>query len=504
MNLSNLLKDPLDIPLLFIYVAGVLIMVYSAMQFVHGFLYKKKPYIRSGVKTLIIALVLLTPRLVYQHIRIDGSDYKKEVKASSEAVSMIYDSVGTSGSLNLTAQLEGLSERLSALGYAVTFDSSVETEDGESITLRNLCAIKKASGDKINSDIMLISTSLNGGYGEDSFTKEAAGISSEGVFAAAAAGISAIDAVAEKLQKLDTKAEVRLLISEDGRTGQDAVYSYLDSLSEDEKGRILGSICFELLGLSDYTGFEISTVNGVANPLASSLASSVKSMTGQKVSQSQDKSSELVSFQVNGIPGVLLKQAHVDKAEAAKSLDKLNEDQTADTAAIIGDIIKKTMCSGDSELFASLRSVKADSSGIYTAGSFRKDSDTFTNSSSIKAVSENFGTALKATGLTDASGNSLYEGKLYMLTFDTPVSVLFHVNDAGLSRVTADSTSVKASKEELTQILKNLFGEPEEESGTLIWKDDNAGARYCITGPDDKEAVSSMTGGGYSFYITSC
>ncbi|ETP73169.1 hypothetical protein UYO_0852 [Lachnospiraceae bacterium JC7] len=490
MNLSNLLKDPIDIPLLFIYVVGVLIMVYSAMQFVHGFLYKQKPYIRSGVKTLIIAVVLLAPRLAYQHIRVDGSDYRKAVKASIRSVSEIFDSSGTAESANLKAQLDGLSERLLAMGYAVTFDSSVETGEGGNVTLRNLCAVKTSSEDDANADIMLISTSLNSGDTEGSFT-------------AGAAGISVMEAVAEKLQKTDTTAEIRLLVSEDGRAGQDAAHSYLDSLTEDEKNRIIGNISFDLMGLSDYTGFETCTVNGVDNPLSAVINSSVKRMTGQKLSIAQNKGSETVSFQINGIPGVLLKQAYVDKADTAKSIDKLNEDEIADAAAIIGDVITGHMRSADSELLVSLRSVKADALDPYTAGSFRKDRDSFESSGSLRAISENFGTALRDTDLTDASGSKLYEGRLYLLTFDTPASVLFHVNDEGLRRVTVDSAAIKASKEELTQILKNLFGDPEEESGILSWKDERSGARYCIAGTDCVDAVSSMTGGGYSFYLSS-
>ncbi len=488
MNLSNLLKDPIDIPLLFIYVVGVLIMVYSAMQFVHGFLYKKKPYIRSGVKTFIIAVVLLAPRLLYQHIRIDGSDYLKEVRSSLKSVSTVFDTEGAADSSNMQSQLEALSERLSDAGYSVELTSSVGNDKDGSFTVRNLSASKSASD--ADSDIILISTSLDSEGTEADFTDDAA-------------NISVLESVAKKSQKTNTAAEIRFLVLTDGRGGQDGAYTYIDSLTESEKERLIGNISFDLTGLSDYTGFETSTSNGVDNPLSVIIGSSLKRMTGQKANIMQNKESLDTAFHVKGVSGVLLKQAYVEKADAAKALDKLNEDEIADAAAIISDAVNELIRSQNSGAAASLRSLSSDEKVRYSSGSFRKDRDSFMCGASLKEISENFGTPLKATGITDAYGNETYEGHLYLLTFDSPVPVIFHVSASGLERVTIDTGSISSTKDELTQILKNLFGEPEDASGIILWKDEKANASYCIGDSGSPDAVSSMTTGGYSFYITS-
>lgn len=502
MNLSNILKDPIDIPLLLLYVTGVLIMVYSAMQFVHYFIYKSKAHLHSGIKTLVLALVLLAPRLTYQHIRIDGSDYKKAVKAAVSSAAKVYESSGSETDSQEKAQMEALSERLSALGYTVSLDTSVEEKDDVPFTLRNLSAVKEAVSDSKEPGFILISTVLGTHEGENGPSHDAA-------------NVSVLEALCSKLKNLDTDTEIRFLISSDGREGQDAVYNYLSHLNEDDKNRCLMNISFELLGLSDYTGFDISTVNGVNNPLSLSMKASVKKMTGQKVSLQQEKNSQIVSFHINGIPSVSLKQAYVDKADTAKTPDKLNEDEIGDMAAIIGNILMPVMEMGDSELLNDFETEVAASANTsednpYFPGSFRPGKDVFSKDTASKetmlqCISENFGARLTDTGLTDKAGNSLYSGSLYLLNLDSPVNVLFHIGESGLIRITADTGNITSSKDELTQILYNLFGEPEISGNTSSWKDEDAGAEYVISeqGADDETAPESLelTKGGYSFYI---
>ena len=520
MNLSNILKDPIDIPLLLLYVTGVLVMVYSAMQFVHYFIYKSRAHLQSGIKTLILALVLLAPRLTYQQIRIDGSDYKKSVKEALGSVTKVYEASDPEAAEK--AQLEALSARLQACGFTVELDTSVETKENLSFTVRNLTAVKTASSGSPESDFILVSTVLPGSESSDSHHGDYAG----------AANVSALEALASKLKDMTSDTELRLLVTCDGREGQDGAYDYIKSLSEDEKKRCLGNISFDLLGLSDYTGFELSTVNGVANPLSLSVKASVKKMTGQKTAVQQKKNSQSVSFHVNGIPSVDLSQSYVDKAESAKSPDKLNESEIEDMAAIIGNILMPIMKEGDSELVIESKTVVASrdaENSPYFSGSFRVGKDTFSGKSFLRGkdtiseasslkgnsgfsddiylerVMENFGIKLTETGLRDSSDNILYSGSLYFLTFDSPVNVLFHIGESGLAAISIDTGDIDSSKEELTQILTNLFGEPEAESDSSSWTDEKACAKYVISDKTPDSLISSETDmlkGGYSFILT--
>lgn len=509
MNLSNLLKDPLDILLLLIYVTGVLILVYSAMQLIHGFLYKDKAAKRSGIKTLIISLVLLAPRLTYQYLRIDGSDYKKSVKTALSSIASVHESESASVQAELKAQMDALSSRLADEAYDVELQTSVEKDADGDYTIRNLSATKAASGDSTNADIIIISTSLDGlssdrnAPQDDSPDDE---VSSEeptqGDAAVTdfsyAAELSVMEALAHRLSGYDSSVELRFLVSSDKRHGQDAARSYIDSLDSDVKDRIICAIDYDMKSLSDYTGLLGHTVNGRNNPVSKKLISSIKKMTGQKVDIRQLKDAGYIAFHLEDIPSVHIEQATVEKSSAAKSIGDLNIDQIADVAASLGDTILPVVKSGDSAFMADLLSLDASN---YCSGSFIKDTDHFAEGSSIRAIEETYGTALRSTGAYDAEGNELYSGKLYLLTWDDASDVMFHVRDEKLKKITVDTGSITVPRDGLSQILNNLFGNSQKTETGLVWTDTESGASYYVEDSSSAEALEDLTSGGYSFYI---
>ncbi len=483
MNLSNILKDPIDILLLLIYVTGVLILVYSAMQFIHGILYKDKTATASGIKTLIISLLLLVPRLSYQHFRIDGSDYEKSVKASLESIALVHDGATASTHEEFKNQMDALSERLTDDAYDVELQTSVENDGSGEYTIRNLSAVKSASGNTDDADIILISTSLDESRDTD-FSY--------------AADLSVIEAIAHRLCNYDSSVELRFLVSTDKRQGQDAAGFYIDSLDNKVKERIRCAIDLDMKSLSDYTGLLGYTINGRNNPVSGRLISSVKKMTGQSMDIKQFKDAGYISFHLKDIPSVCLEQATVENSTSARSIEELDIDQIADAAAVIADAILPSVKSDDSELMRELASLDVSD---YCAGSFIKDKDHFVTGSSLTEISEAYGTSLVSTGAKDSYGNELYSGKLYILTFDHCSNVVFHVNDGRLLKITIDTQSLPCSQSELSQILNNLFGDSETTEHGHVWTDAGSGASYCILDVSSKEALTDMISGGYCFYI---
>ncbi len=457
-------------------------MVYSAMQFVHGFIYKDKPAIKSGIKTFFLAVILLVPRLSYQYLRIDGADYKKSVKNSLSSINSIYKEHGTSDVSALKTQIERLSERLADDGLKVELQSSVEQENGSNYTIRNMSAIKSATESSDSTNIVIISTSLD----EESDYSYAA-------------DLAAIESLAHKLSAYDSSIEIRFLVSMDGRQGQDAAQYYLDSLDDSVVDRIICNIDFKMQSLADYTGLLGFTPNGKNNPVSSNISSSVKKMTGQSLDVKQLKTAEYISFHLNNIPAIYLEQAAVTDSNPADSIDDLDIDQIADVSAVIGDTVIPMIKSGTSDL---IRLLSGDSRSIYCSGSFLKDKDHFISGSSIREIAEAYGTSLTSLNQKDSDGNDLYSGNLYILTFDDAVGATFHIKDNTLTRISINTGDIPVTKDELIQILSNLFNSYQTIDNTLIWTDASSGADYIISDTRSSDTPEMMNSGGYSFYIS--
>ena len=481
MNLSNLLKDPIDIPFLLVYVTGVLVMVYSAMQFVHGAIYKEKKSLIHGIKTFLLALLLLAPRLIYQRVRVDGSDYLKLIKTSIEATGIINNASATYDEQVEKLQLEALAERLSEDGYHI--DHLTGSADNDSINgFQLLSAVKTTLSDAESADIILISAYLDAADEVASFFDTSK--------------IAILESVAKKLSYMETSAEVRFLISRDARQGRDMAEEYISSLSADEKKRIIFELSFEISNSDEYPNYGAATVNGRSTSVSDALISSIRKMTGQKVNLQISTDTEYVVYHVNDIPSVLLIRNLTEESSTKKA--GVQAEKLSDSAAIIGNILTNAVSKNRTAFSDSIRSMDKD---VVGSGSFVKKA--YPKSLSVMDISEDLGVKLTEIGKKDSAGAVIYSGRLYLLTFDSPSEVLFHINDEGLKKISLNTKELSRSKEEITQILKNLFGEPETEDGVLIWTDEEYSSKYHLTESDTSDTFENSVSDGYTLYITS-
>lgn len=263
MKIAYMLRDPLDLVFLFIYVIGVLVLIFAAMQFLHAVLYKDTKARRDGVRALLLGVVLLAPRIVYHQFRLDAADYKK-------AVTSAYQS-GT--------------------------DAILETGDGYT-----LLAIQQADTDPANADIVVLSTAL---YTPEGTTN--------------AAGLAVLKAVSEQTQKKKSAVELRYIAFTGEEDALAGARNYLASLPEEEKDRVVADIQVGDIGHEDAGAFQIAVSNGRENPLSDRLVKSVKRMSGQKATMRADKSSDHTAFSMEGIVSAVLTQ----DGDAAPEMDEL-------------------------------------------------------------------------------------------------------------------------------------------------------------------------------------
>lgn len=259
MKIAYMLRDPLDLVFLFIYVIGVLVLIFAAMQFLHAVLYKDTKARRDGVRALLLGVVLLAPRIVYQQFRLDAADYTKAVTSA----------------------------------YKSGTDALPETGDGYT-----LLAIQQGGTDPANADIVVLSTAL---YTPEGTTN--------------AAGLAVLKAVSEQTQKKKSAVELRYIAFTGEEDALAGAQNYLASLPEEEKARVVADIQIGDIGHADAGAFQIAVSNGRENPLTDRLVKSVKRMSGQKATMRADKSSDHTAFSMEGIVSAVLTQEGDDAPE---------------------------------------------------------------------------------------------------------------------------------------------------------------------------------------------
>lgn len=467
MKIAYMLRDPLDLVFLFIYVIGVLVLIFAAMQFLHAVLYKDTKARRDGVRALLLGVVLLAPRIVYHQFRLDAADYKK-------AVTTAYQS-GT--------------------------DAIPETADGYT-----LLAVQQADTDPANADIVVLSTAL---------------YSAEG--APNAAGLAVLKAVSEQTQKKKSAVELRYIAFTGEADALAGARNYLANLPAEEKARVVADIQVGDIGHADAGAFQIAVSNGRENPLTDRLVKSVKRMSGQKATMRADKSSDHTAFSMEGIVSAMLTQGNEDEtktadssADAQKSVESTQEksaagitpdmNELAKAAAIVGDTVQGLVRDKSGRFRAE---VEATPVAVRAAGAFQPQVDAWPSGTGIPAIEQQLATRLTDTGKSDAAGCEIYTAQLYILQQDAPAPVEVHVTTAPerVDQITVDTAVLGMDEAMLRPMLSNFFGEGSEttaEDGRpeKIYLDSDAQAVYHVSATTTADTSTDVPVGGYMLSIT--
>lgn len=475
MKIAYMLRDPLDLVFLFIYVIGVLVLIFAAMQFLHAVLYKDTKARRDGVRALLLGVVLLAPRIVYHQFRLDTADYKK-------AVTSAYQS-GT--------------------------DAILETGDGYT-----LLAVQQADADPANADIVVLSTAL---YTPDGTPNTA--------------GLAVLKAVSEQTVKKKSAVELRYIAFTGEEDALAGARNYIASLPEEEKARVVADIQVGDIGHAAVE-FQIAVSNDRENPLTDRLVKSVKRMSGQKATMRADKSSDHTAFSMEGIVSAALTQegtvdasGEAGNTESAGSKQKRSEsgktgnsvspaksgdapemDELAKAAAIVGDTVQGLMREKSGRFRTEVEATPMD---VRAAGAFQPQVDAWPAGTGIPAIEQQLGTRLTDTGKSDADGCEIYTAVLYILQQDAPVAVEVHVTTTPerVKQITVDTSALGLDEAMLRPMLTNFFGEGSEkttENGSheTIFLDSSAQAVYHVSATTAPETDSAVPARSYTLSIS--
>lgn len=477
MKIAYMLRDPLDLVFLFIYVIGVLVLIFAAMQFLHAVLYKDTKARRDGVRALLLGIALLAPRIVYHQLRLDASDYKKAVTTA----------------------------------YQSEADAIPETGDGYT-----LLAIQQGATDPAAADIVVLSTAL--------YTPEGA---------PNAAGLAVLKAVSEQTLKRKSAVELRYIAfngEADVRTG---ARNYLESLPDEEKARVVADIQVGDIGHTDAGAFQIAVSNGHENPLTDRLVKSVKRMSGQKATMRVDKLSNHTAFSMDGIPAaMLLQEGGADASQEAGNTESVGTEpkrgeseqtgkrlpspkdggnapemeELAKAAAIVGDTVQGLMREKSGRFRTEVEATPMD---VCAAGAFQPQMDAWPDGTGIPAIEQQLGTRLTDTGKSDADGCEIYTAALYILQQDAPVAVEVHVatTPERVKQITVDTSALGLDEAMLRPVLTNFFGEGSEKntehgSHETIFLDSDAQAVYHVSATTAPETDSAVPARSYTLSIS--
>ena len=475
MKIAYMLRDPLDLWFLFVYVIGVLVLIFAAMQFLHAVLYKDTKARRDGVRALLLGIGLLAPRIVYHQLRLDASDYKKAVTTA----------------------------------YQSGADAIPETSDGYA-----LLAIQQGATDPANADIVVLSTALYSPEGTPN-----------------AAGLAVLKAVSEQTLKRKSAVELRYIAFTGEEDALAGARHYLDSLSEEEKARVVADIQVGDIGHADAGAFQIAVSNGHENLLTDRLVKSVKRMSGQKATLREDKLVDHTAFSMDGIPAaMLLQEGIIDASREAEKTEGAGEqkrggsettgnrvsskdggtapemEELAKAAAIVGDTVQGLMREKSGRFRTEVEATPMD---VRAAGAFQPQMDAWPAGTGIPAIEQQLGTRLTDTETSDADGCEIYTAQLYILQQDAPVPVEVHVTTAPerVDQIIVDTTALGMDEAMLRPMLTNFFGEGSEkatENGghEQIYLDSSAQAMYHVSAATASETDTDASVGGYTLSIT--
>ena len=136
-----------------------------------------------------------------------------------------------------------------------------------------------------------------------------------------ASGVAALLRAAEALRQEETDTEIRFISFTDEENGKNGSRAYTASLTEEEKGRMIGAIQFDMLGgLGSGSGL-VCTMDGEANWLSDLLQEKDPGLERRA-----ETASDHASFQLAGVPSVLLMQDGQGYLyhSAADTADQLN------------------------------------------------------------------------------------------------------------------------------------------------------------------------------------
>lgn len=398
------------------------------------------------------------------------------IKTDLEALTVSERSIGSEGEAAAAGYLQ---ERFAGMGYTVTRQPYT---DEMNRTGTNVIAVKGASGP--DADIMILSAhhdSVPTAYGANDN----------------ASGVAALLYAAEALKDIDTDTEIRFISFTDEENGKNGSRAYIESLSSEEKDRMIGDIQFDMLGGLGAGDAVVCTADGEANWVSDLLQDTQPGLV-----RKAESASDHASFQLAGIPSVLLMQDGQGYLyhSAADCADRINVYSVARAAETAVSAVKEII----SAETPSYRDIAEEQGDGYTYRQTRQNVIYF--GSSLKDTEAYIGASGELFDHNEVTGNGwtdMYDTyRYYMRWFDgdTPMATYYRYRNGFLERIEIRPEETGYSSEQVRELIEAMYGVPSsEKDGAVSWIDEIY-SKYISFSED--ESGCFVTVSNYSVGIT--
>ena len=399
-----------------------------------------------------------------------------QLRADLEALTAAHRPIGSQGEADAVQYLKG---RFEAMGYTVTLQPYTDSQ-GRSGS--NVIAVKEASS--ADADILVLSAhhdSVPTAYGANDN----------------ASGVAALLYAAEALKDADTDTELRFISFTDEENGKNGSRAYTAALTEEEKGRMIGAIQFDMLGGLGSSGTLVCTMDGEANWVSDLLQEK-----DPELARDAETASDHASLQLAGVPSVLLMQDGQGYLyhSAADTADQLNPYAIAG-AAETAVAAAAEICSPET---GSYRELAREQGEGYTYRQTRQNVIYF---SSSRADTEAYiGAAGELADTWEISGEGwtdVYESYRYSMRWfdgETPMNTYYQYRNGFLERIEIRPEETGCTAEQVRTLIEAMYGEPTaQEDGQVSWADP-VYSKYITLSSDEQGCLVTMS--SYSVGIT--
>lgn len=359
----------------------------------------------------------------------------EEISADLEQLTASPRPIGSEGENNAAKYLE---ERFTQMGYTVTLQPFT---DSNGKTGTNVIASKEVQ--KKDADIFVLSAhhdSVPTAYGANDN----------------ASGTAALLAAAEALKDSSSDTELRFISFTDEENGKNGSRFYVESLTGEERARMIGAIQFDMLGGLGTEGALVCTADGEANWVSDLLR-----RQDEALPLKAETASDHIAFQLAGVPSVLLMQDGRGYLyhSAADTADQIDTQAIADAVQTAVDSVQEVISSK-----TDYRSLAQEQGEGYTYRQTRQNVIYF--GSSLADTQAYIGAVGELADHNEVSGEGwtdsydTYRYSMHWFDGDAPMNTYYEYRNGFLGSIKIHPEETGYTTEEVRSLIQSMYGNP--------------------------------------------